>query len=233
MSGTATTIKTVLGFITAVENPQFGIFGGYLLLNQLGRPLEFHCTTPVKPNRTQEILYGVTLQDFLYGEQIGLALLAQAKQRPVVILTDCGPMLAVRNHTTVPVAWVFSDGEPSSRANANGECQAEHSGEAAIAVGETDRAGQQTSPTGQQKSSSGAEERPILRRHPAHGAPSRWHVVELGRNRLALPHVSPEEHGRLTDALVGVAETLDLCEPFQRIREAIEEAQRLGVNGGS
>lgn len=47
-----------LGFLTVVEHKQHGLFGGYLVLNQVGRPLEFHCTAPVKPNRAQEILYG-------------------------------------------------------------------------------------------------------------------------------------------------------------------------------
>ena len=42
-----------------------------MLLNLAGRPLEFHCTAPVKPNRVQQILYGPSLQPYLYGEQIG------------------------------------------------------------------------------------------------------------------------------------------------------------------
>ena len=60
----------LMGFLTVVEHPEFGLFGGYLLLNWAGRPLEFHCTAPLKPNRAQEILYGPTLEPFLYGEQM-------------------------------------------------------------------------------------------------------------------------------------------------------------------
>ena len=48
--------KPALGFLTVVEHPQYGLFGGYLVLNLAGRPLEFHCTAPIKPNRAQEIL---------------------------------------------------------------------------------------------------------------------------------------------------------------------------------
>ena len=50
-----------IGFLTVTRDLEQGLFGGYLLLNALGRPLEFHCTAPVRPNRAQEILYGPTL----------------------------------------------------------------------------------------------------------------------------------------------------------------------------
>ncbi|MEQ8839035.1 MAG: hypothetical protein RID07_19675, partial [Lacipirellulaceae bacterium] len=57
-----------IGFLTAVESPQHGLFGGYLVLSLQGRPLEFRCTTPVKPTRAQEILYGKTLRPYLLCE---------------------------------------------------------------------------------------------------------------------------------------------------------------------
>ena len=61
-----------IGFLTAVEHAEYGFFGGYLIVNAAGRPLEFHCTAPVKATRAQEILYGPTLRDYLY-EQIAPA----------------------------------------------------------------------------------------------------------------------------------------------------------------
>jgi len=50
----------VFGFLTAVDSPLHGLFGGYLVVDSLGRPLEFHCTAPVKVSRAQQILYGPT-----------------------------------------------------------------------------------------------------------------------------------------------------------------------------
>src|SRR6266576_6035917 len=85
-----------LGFLTVVENAELGLIGGYLLLNPAGRPLEFHCTAPVKATRTQQILYGPTLLPFLYGEQIGQTLLKRSKRSPVVVCTDVEAMLDVR-----------------------------------------------------------------------------------------------------------------------------------------
>src|SRR3989304_4623640 len=96
-----------LGFLTVLEYPAHGLVGGYLVLNQSGRPLEFHCTAPIKPNRAQQILYGPTLEPYLFGEQIGRALLARAAIEPVVICTDCEPALAVRRFIEVPVVLVL------------------------------------------------------------------------------------------------------------------------------
>src|SRR5262245_61408636 len=96
-----------LGFLTVVENAELGLLGGYLLLNAAGRPLEFHCTAPVKPNRAQEILYGPTLKPFLYGEQIGQTLLAKSKLTPMVACTDSEAVLAVREFARFPVVWVL------------------------------------------------------------------------------------------------------------------------------
>src|SRR5262245_21892116 len=57
--------STAIGFYTVVAHEQHGLFGGLLVLNRNGRPLEFHCTAPLKPNRAQEILYGATLESYL------------------------------------------------------------------------------------------------------------------------------------------------------------------------
>jgi hypothetical protein len=96
-----------VGFLTVCEYESQGLFGGYLILNTSGRPLEFHCTAPVRPSRAQEILYGATLQAYLHGEQIGQALLEKAKTAPLIVFTDAPAVLTVRNFTSLPVACVM------------------------------------------------------------------------------------------------------------------------------
>ncbi|MCA9267141.1 MAG: hypothetical protein KDA41_01655, partial [Planctomycetales bacterium] len=76
-----------IGFLTAVHDPEQGWIGGYLLLNTAARPLEFHCTSPVRPNRAQEILYGPTLGEFLLGEVIGQTLIKKSEISPAWICT--------------------------------------------------------------------------------------------------------------------------------------------------
>lgn len=95
-----------LGFLTVVEHAPGGLFGGLLVLNLAGRPLEFHCTAPVKANRAQEILYGPTLKPYLYGEQIGGALIGKLKSPTLVICTDSEHVLSLRDHADVPVVLI-------------------------------------------------------------------------------------------------------------------------------
>src|SRR5262245_60141919 len=87
-----------LGFLTVVEVPEKGFVGGLLITNHAGRPPEFQCTAPVKPNATQQILYGPTLKPFVLGELIGGTLVGKAGIKPQLILTDLEPVLELRNH---------------------------------------------------------------------------------------------------------------------------------------
>jgi hypothetical protein len=163
-----------IGFITVVEHEQLGLIGGYLLLNQNGRPLEFHCTAPVKPSRAQQILYGPTLAPYLYGEQIAEALIAKSQLRPLAVLTDQLPVLAVRELIDRPVGLLWDQAESPDDA------------------------------TGQ----FGRLERTAAGRHAL------W--VAEGRR----------EDGAALNAAFGDQAPFDFAEPFDRIREAIEEAQR-------
>ncbi|MBA4016336.1 MAG: hypothetical protein C0483_04030 [Pirellula sp.] len=106
--------SAVGGFYTVVAHEQHGLFGGLLLLNKSGRPLEFHCTAPIKPNRAQEILYGASLESYLYGEAIGAALLAKATSAPTFLCVENAAALAVREFVDAPVAMVVADAAPEA-----------------------------------------------------------------------------------------------------------------------
>ena len=165
MSSSAKSVPC-LGFLSVVENDQLGLLGGYLLLNAAGRPLEFHCTAPVKASRTQEILYGPTLRPFIVGEQIGQTLLVKSKLAPLAVCTDTHDMRAAREFTQLPFVLVMND------------------------------------------------------------EPAQPGVFELGRNRvLTAPGHSSDEHA-IRAAWPAPAHHLDLAEPFARIREALDEAQK-------
>ena len=97
---------TTFGYLSSVESAEHGFFGGYLLVSSVGRPLEFHCTAPIRPSRAQQILYGPTLQPYLLGEQIAGTLLAKAQLRPQVILTDQSCVLCQRNRAGIPLAYL-------------------------------------------------------------------------------------------------------------------------------
>src|SRR5262245_49963155 len=164
MSAAAANSAPCLGFLTIVENAELGYLGGYLLLNASGRPLEFHCTAPVKPSRTQEILYGPTLKPFLIGEQIGNTLLSKSKLAPVVVCTDREDMLAVRELTPFPTVIVLD--------NLRDNC------------------------------------------------------FSLANNRVVTAPHFPCDEQAIRMSWPPAADHLDLLEPFARIREALDEAQK-------
>lgn len=97
------------GFLTAIETTDQGWVGGLLMTTRTGRPLEFQCTTPVKANKTQEILYGETLQPFLLGELIGKTLLDRANVKPLIVLVDRPEILELRQHVSIPVLHLIQD----------------------------------------------------------------------------------------------------------------------------
>ena len=108
-----------LGFLTAVEDAERGFVGGLLITNRFGRPLEFQCTAPVKPNRTQQILYGPTLRPYVLGELIGRTLLEKVGVKPHLVLVESPDLLDLRGATTTPVASLVtaaeSAGSPGSK----------------------------------------------------------------------------------------------------------------------
>ncbi|MCA9248846.1 MAG: hypothetical protein KDA42_17085 [Planctomycetales bacterium] len=175
-----------LGFLASIEHPTHGAMGGYLILNGAGRPLEFHCTAPVKANRAQEILYGPTLGPYLYGEQIGQTLVNKAKIRPHSLLTDTPAMLAVRDFVDLPIAFV------------------ETADECADGREDDDFA------------------TPLLRSTFA-GPTSRF---ELGERHLHVLREHADDQARLIAQIAPLTDAIELAEPFERIRDAVTEANR-------
>lgn len=98
-----------IGFLTAIQTREHAFVGGLLVTDRFGRPLEFQCTTPVKANRTQELLYGPTLEPFILGDLLGKALLGRIGVKPTLIVTDRQEMLALRNLVSVPVVCLGED----------------------------------------------------------------------------------------------------------------------------
>lgn len=100
-----------VGFLTAVNaEDDGGVLGGYLVLNAAARPLEFHCTAPVRANRAQQILYGPTLKPYLYGEQIGQALLSKSRLKVELVVTDVEAMLSAQAPQSAPLVCVLPGG---------------------------------------------------------------------------------------------------------------------------
>lgn len=112
-----------LGFLAAIEDAERGFVGGLLVTNRFGRPLEFQCTAPVKPNRTQQILYGSTLKPYVLGELIGRTLLDKVGVKPHVVLVESPDLLDLRSATSVPVASLITPPAGSKKADAKSQAE--------------------------------------------------------------------------------------------------------------
>ena len=175
-----------LGFLTAIEVSDRGYVGGLLVTNHFGRPLEFQCTAPVKPNRTQEILYGPTLVPFLLGELIGRTLVEKVTIKPHIVLTERSDLLDLRSHVKLPVAFV---GEPRQAADQ-----------------------QVTDPNSPPVVPAGDDG-----------------TISFGRQRLRFHAAHPGDRGAVESSAAMIPQDADLREPFERVREALQETVRLGA----
>ena len=97
------------GFYSVVELDDVGFCGGFLVLNEIGRPLEFHCTLPVKPERSQQILYGKSLRQFLFSEHIGPPLIAKAKNKASIVVVNQSESLELRRHIAANVMLITDE----------------------------------------------------------------------------------------------------------------------------
>jgi hypothetical protein len=95
--------ECVLGFYLAVEHAHGEISGGILITSHQGRPIEFQCSLPVRPNATQQTLYGKTLRPFLVGELIAGALRDKLDARPHVLFVNDPDAINVPTWGQVPV----------------------------------------------------------------------------------------------------------------------------------
>jgi hypothetical protein len=149
-----------IGFFCTDSLHNGAISGGYLLLNFSGRPLEFHCSVPVRPTRAHEIFYGSKLAEHLASDLIGPALLQRPRISPILLCIDSTDAAGIVLVTDIPVALVAGDsqGDDSSQVE---------------------------------------------------------RVIPMSKNQ-----------DRVQECLTKISGSLDLAEPFQRIREALREAQQ-------
>jgi len=189
---------------------------GLLVTNRFGRPLEFQCTTPVKPNRTQQLLYGPTLIPFILGELTGRTLLEKAAVKPHLVVTDREDILDLRNHVSIPVLCLgsavagspdkqsnLSDGGPAERPS--GMADGEHRAQLPAVSAATGDVQTQVDEATQH--------------------------VQLGRHACQIHPEHLSDRDTVLKAAESVARDANLCEPLERVRAALEET--VGSHAGA
>lgn len=169
----AQTERANIAYYTVVQDDRTGWTGGLLVLNAVGRPLEFQCTLPVRTSRAHEILFGPTLRDHLIGEVIGPLLVKKCRHRIQLLCCDQPEALRMKTSADCPIVLV-------------------------------DQAAR-------------SEEGPISDDSLAESAP-----ITLAGATLRTPM---GDYDRVEATVARLLDLPDAVEPFERIREAIKEAQ--------
>ncbi len=160
----------VIAYLTVISDDATGWTGGLLLLNSLGRPLEFQCTLPVRPSRAHHVLFGSTLTAHLIGEVIGPLLVKQCRTPMTMLCCDQFEAMAIGEETSVPT--VLATDLPSSP----------------------------------------------MDQHSLVG----YEPFEMAGSNMMVPIEKLDQAREIAEAF---RELPDALEPFERIREAIKEAQ--------
>lgn len=112
---TETTVKApsdrvaFLGMLT-VENGS-GYRGGILVTDGWGKPIEFRCTAPVRPNAVQRTLYGQTLLPHIAVELIGLPLFKSLQEKPSLVIIQDDAFFDIRPHLDTVLVRLWRQGE--------------------------------------------------------------------------------------------------------------------------
>lgn len=93
------------GYLTMTELSPGLYRGGLLLVDHDGKPKDFRCTSAIRPNAIQKVLYGGTLSGHMALELCGEPLLNAAPEMPGLLLVDDQQLLALRKEAGCPVIW--------------------------------------------------------------------------------------------------------------------------------
>lgn len=169
------------------------IRGGALVVDPTTEPLEFRCTSAIRPTRLQRILWGARLGAHMAAELIGLPLLKTLQQGFGLVLTNDEVFMGIRPSLTTPLVCMHRD-------SAIEFDNSEDDGDSGEVVPGDETSAAQIGAEEFLTNSIGRFEPVIIRCHPAYGE-------DLGASRVMLRAVFEER---------------DVLEPFDRILTALE-----------
>ena len=100
-----------LAFVTLVEVEDSVLRGGILVTDARGKPVEFRCTSPIRPNAVQRTLYGGTLMSHMAVVLTGKPLIRSVQASPDVVLVQQEEFLWLRTRCEKPVLIARRQGE--------------------------------------------------------------------------------------------------------------------------
>lgn len=85
--------------------------GGILVTDASGKPVEFRCTSPIRPNTVQRTLYGSTLMPHIAVDLVGAPLVLAVQASPDVVLVQQEEFLPLRGRCEKPLLLARRQGE--------------------------------------------------------------------------------------------------------------------------
>lgn len=98
--------------------------GGILVVDISGKPLEFRCTSPIRPNPVQRTLYGDSLEPYMLVELMGKELLRSVRESIDLVLVNERWFLNVRDQVDTPTAFIRRQGVDLTAARGDTEGEA-------------------------------------------------------------------------------------------------------------
>lgn len=100
-----------IGFLDYLDLESGAAYRGAILItDSWGKPLEFRCTAPVRPNPVQRTLYGQRLLPHMAVELFGVPLLRNVQEKPGIVLVQNEFFFDLRRHTEFPLVRIRQQG---------------------------------------------------------------------------------------------------------------------------
>ncbi|MBN2563622.1 MAG: hypothetical protein JXQ75_22105 [Phycisphaerae bacterium] len=112
---------THLAFIMMAEVEDGVLRGGLLVTDAHGKPVEFRCTSPIRPNAIQRTLYGGTLMPHIAVELVGAPLVQAVQTSLDVLLVQQEEFLALRARYDKPLLLARRQGEEMKLSDESGK----------------------------------------------------------------------------------------------------------------
>jgi hypothetical protein len=101
-----------VAFLSYVELDKGGAGRGAILVtDQATKPVEFRCTTLIRPTAVQRTLYGETLRPHIAVELVGRQLMHALEEKPSVVVVKDPMFLELRPNLEVHLVCVRKQGE--------------------------------------------------------------------------------------------------------------------------
>ncbi len=109
-----------LAFLSYVETEK-GLTGrgAVLVTDHVTKPLEFRCTSPIKPNPVQRMLYGETLRSYIAIDLVGHPLIDAIQEKPQVVIVQDISFLDLRPKIPYYLVCLSKQGEQFTAPSTN------------------------------------------------------------------------------------------------------------------